>query len=149
MICIMQETRWLLFRRKKNDDTETSAGTNRERQWGVSEGTWWMSLSPGRAGSLGGGSWPLRSTTLPRPSSRPPPLPSLQSWPHGWYSESFMFISSLEVCQEWWVKKRSTRSALRVPNQRLEGQGHPWHYWFTWYIHILKFLWYYNYFCLK
>ena len=45
--------------------------------------------------------------------------------PQGRDPESFMLISLLEVCQEWGVKKGGTWRTLRVPYQRLGGQGHP------------------------
>ena len=45
--------------------------------------------------------------------------------PQGRYTESFMLISLLEVCQEWGVKKGGTWRTLRVPDQRHGGQGHP------------------------
>ena len=60
---------------------------------------------------------------------------SLKSWmtffdPKIKYSERFMLISLLEVCQEWGVKNGGTLRTLRVPDQRLGGQGHPWcHVW--------------------
>ena len=43
--------------------------------------------------------------------------------PQGRYSEIFMLISLLEVCQEWGVKKGGTWGTLRVPDQRHGGHG--------------------------
>ena len=45
--------------------------------------------------------------------------------PQGRYPENFVLISLLEVCQEGGVKKGCTWRMLRVPEQRLGGQGHP------------------------
>ena len=45
--------------------------------------------------------------------------------PQGRYPESFMLIYSLEVCQEWGVKKVGTWRMFRVPDQRHGGHGHP------------------------
>ena len=42
----------------------------------------------------------------------------------GRYTESFMLISLLEVCQELGVKKGGTWRTLRVPDQRHGGHGH-------------------------
>ena len=51
-------------------------------------------------------------------------------WPHGKYSESFVLISLLEVCQEWGFLHGGTWRRLRVPDRRLGGQCHPWrHGW--------------------
>ena len=44
--------------------------------------------------------------------------------PPGRYTENFVFISLLEVCQEGGVKNGGTWRTLRVPDQRLGGQGH-------------------------
>ena len=50
--------------------------------------------------------------------------------PQGRYSENFVFISVLEVCQEWGVENGGTWRILRVPDRRLGGHGHPWcHKW--------------------
>ena len=43
--------------------------------------------------------------------------------PEGRYSENFVLISQLEVCQEWGVKKGVTWRTLRVPDRRHGGQG--------------------------
>ena len=43
----------------------------------------------------------------------------------GGYSENFVLISLLEVCQEGGVKKWGTWRTLGVPDARLGGQGHP------------------------
>ena len=40
--------------------------------------------------------------------------------PTGRYTENFVLISQLEVCQEGGVKKRGTWRTLRVPDGRLE-----------------------------
>ena len=42
----------------------------------------------------------------------------------GRYSESFMLISLLEVCQEWEVKMGGTWMTWKLPDQRLGGHGH-------------------------
>ena len=46
-------------------------------------------------------------------------------YPQGRYPESFVFISLLEVCQEWGVLYGDTGRTLRVPDWRLGGQSHP------------------------
>ena len=42
----------------------------------------------------------------------------------GRYTESFMLISLLEVCQEWGVLHGGTWRTLRVPDRRYGGHGH-------------------------
>ena len=44
--------------------------------------------------------------------------------PQGRYSENFVLISQLEVCQEGGVKKVGTWRMLRVPDWRHGGHGH-------------------------
>ena len=41
------------------------------------------------------------------------------------YTESFVLISLLEVCQEFGVLHGGNWRTLRVPDRRLGGQGHP------------------------
>ena len=48
--------------------------------------------------------------------------------PQGRYSESFVFISLLEVCQEWESFLGGTWRTLRVPDLRHRWQGHPWYH---------------------
>ena len=43
--------------------------------------------------------------------------------PQGRYLKNFMLTSLLEVCQECGVLYGGTWRTLRVPDQRLEGQG--------------------------
>ena len=51
-------------------------------------------------------------------------------WNQGRYSERFMLIYLLEVCQEYGVLHGANWRTLRVPDWRLGGQGHPWcHGW--------------------
>ena len=45
--------------------------------------------------------------------------------PQGRYPESFVSLSLLEVCQEGGVQKGGTWRTLRVPDEKLGGQGHP------------------------
>ena len=45
--------------------------------------------------------------------------------PKGKYSESFVLISLLEVCQEWGVKKGGSWWTFGVTDWILGGQGHP------------------------
>ena len=60
--------------------------------------------------------------------------------PQGSYSEIFVWISLLEVCQEWGVKNGGTWRTLRAPDSRLGGQGHPWcHRWS--FLTLRKILW--------
>ena len=46
--------------------------------------------------------------------------------PQGWYTESFVLISLLEVCQDWGAKKKWPWWTLRVPDWILGGYGHSW-----------------------
>ena len=43
---------------------------------------------------------------------------------HGIFTENFVLISQLEVCQEGRVKEGGTWRMLRVPDRRHGGQGH-------------------------
>ena len=47
-------------------------------------------------------------------------------WPKGIYPESFVTISSLEVCQEWGDLHGGNWRMLRVLDRRFWRQGHPW-----------------------
>ena len=50
--------------------------------------------------------------------------------PQGRYSENFVVISLLEVCEEGRVKKGGTWMTLRVPDHTLGGKCQPcWHKW--------------------
>ena len=44
----------------------------------------------------------------------------------GKYPENFVLISQWEVCQEGEIKKGGNWRTLRAPDQRQEGQSHPW-----------------------
>ena len=48
------------------------------------------------------------------------------------YAESFMLISSLEVCQEWGVLYGGTLRTLRFPDRRLGEQGLARHHGCNW-----------------
>ena len=45
--------------------------------------------------------------------------------PQGRFPESFVWMSLLEVCQEWGAKQEVTLRTLRVPDWRLGGHGYP------------------------